>query len=85
MAYSVDPADVIAFYRKLETGYDCVFGSRFIPGGRVIDYPKFKLVLNRLANLMIRTLFLVRYNDVTNAFDAARLPVSNRFYHIIST
>jgi dolichol-phosphate mannosyltransferase len=65
---SDDPADVIAFYRKLESGYDCVFGSRFIPGGLVIGYPKFKLVLNRLANLMIRTLFFVRYNDVTNAF-----------------
>jgi len=65
---SDDPADVIAFYRKLESGYDCVFGSRFIRGGRVIDYPKFKLVLNRLANLMIRTLFVIRYNDVTNAF-----------------
>jgi len=43
---SDDPADVIAFYRKLESGYDCVFGSRFVRGGRVIDYPKFKLVLS---------------------------------------
>lgn len=64
---SDDPADIVAFYRKLESGYDCVFGSRFVRGGRVIDYPKLKLVLNRLANLMIRTLFVIRYNDVTNA------------------
>jgi dolichol-phosphate mannosyltransferase len=69
---SDNPADVVAFYRKLESGYDCVFGSRFVPGGRVIDYPKFKLVLNRLANLMIRTLFVIRYNDVTNAFKLYR-------------
>jgi dolichol-phosphate mannosyltransferase len=69
---SDDPADVIAFYRKLDSGYDCVFGSRFIRGAQVIDYPKFKLVLNRLANLMIRTLFLMRYNDVTNAFKLYR-------------
>jgi len=69
---SDDPADVVAFYRKLESGYDCVFGSRFLRGGRVIDYPKFKLVLNRLANLMIRTLFVIRYNDVTNAFKLYR-------------
>jgi dolichol-phosphate mannosyltransferase len=66
------PADVVAFYRKLEGGYDCVFGSRFIPGGHVVDYPKFKLVLNRVANLMIRTLFRMRYNDVTNAFKLYR-------------
>ena len=79
---SDDPGDVIAFYRKLETGYDCVFGSRFVRGARCVDCPKFKLVLNRLANLMIRTLFLLRYDDVTNAFGcigAMRLPVSNRF------
>jgi dolichol-phosphate mannosyltransferase len=69
---SDDPADVIAFYRKLESGYDCVFGSRFIRGARVIDYPKFKLVLNRIANLMIRTLFVIRYNDTTNAFKLYR-------------
>jgi dolichol-phosphate mannosyltransferase len=69
---SDDPADVIAFYRKLGSNYDCVFGSRFIRGARVVNYPKFKLVLNRLANLMIRTFFLVRYNDVTNAFKLYR-------------
>jgi dolichol-phosphate mannosyltransferase len=69
---SDDPADIIAFYRKLESGYDCVFGSRFIRGGCVVDYPKFKLVLNRLANLLIRTLFAVRYNDMTNAFKLYR-------------
>src|SRR5215471_9635734 len=38
---SDDPADVIAFYRRLESGYDCVFGSRFIRGRHAIDYPRF--------------------------------------------
>src|SRR5205085_8211569 len=69
---SDDPADVVAFYRKLQSGYDCVFGSRFIRGGRVADYPKLKLVMNRLANLVIRLLILVRYNDFTNAFKLYR-------------
>lgn len=69
---SDDPADLVAFYRKLESGYDCVFGSRFVRGGRVNDYPKLKLALNRLANLLICILFLLRYNDVTNAFKLYR-------------
>jgi dolichol-phosphate mannosyltransferase len=69
---SDDPADLVAFYRKLESGYDCVFGSRFVRGGRTNDYPKLKLALNRLANLLIRILFLLRYNDVTNAFKLYR-------------
>jgi dolichol-phosphate mannosyltransferase len=69
---SDDPADLVTFYRTLESGYDCVFGSRFARGGHVRDYPKLKLALNRLANFMIRMLFLLRYNDVTNAFKLYR-------------
>jgi dolichol-phosphate mannosyltransferase len=69
---SDDPADLVRFYRKLERGYDCVFGSRFIRGGRVTDYPVLKLALNRMANLLIGILFLLSYNDVTNAFKLYR-------------
>lgn len=69
---SDDPADLVQFFRKLESGYDCVFGSRFIRDGRVTDYPKHKLLLNRAGNLLIRTLFLLGYNDVTNAFKLYR-------------
>jgi dolichol-phosphate mannosyltransferase len=69
---SDDPEDLAVYYRKLEEGYECVFGSRFIPGGRVIDYPFHKLVLNRLANTLIRLFFAISYNDVTNAFKCYR-------------
>lgn len=65
---SDSPADLVAFARKLAEGYDCVFGSRFVRGGRTIDYPLPKLLLNRFANSVIQALFLIRYNDVTNAF-----------------
>lgn len=72
---SDDPADVVAFHRKLNEGYDCVFGSRFSPGGHVVDYPLHKLVLNRVANNFIRLLFQLRYNDFTNAFKCYRREV----------
>ena len=72
---SDSPADVVAYARKLEEGYECVFGSRFIPGGRVVDYPLHKLVLNRLANGFIQMLFGLRLNDTTNAFKAYRREV----------
>src|SRR5581483_3879767 len=45
------------------------------PGSRVEGYPRLKLVINRLANLFIRLLFGLRYNDVTNAFKAYRATV----------
>jgi dolichol-phosphate mannosyltransferase len=63
------PVDLVKYFRKMEAGnYDCVFGSRFIKGGKTIDYPKNKLWLNRLTNGIIQVLFGIRYNDTTNAF-----------------
>ena len=47
---------------------DAVFGSRFIKGSKVIDYPKKKLILNRIFNITTKLLFISDYNDFTNAF-----------------
>jgi len=48
------------------------FGSRFMRGSRIYDYPAPKLLMNRMANTFIRLLFGFRYNDVTNAFKLYR-------------
>lgn len=74
MADSSDtPRDLVRFFRTIETGeYDCVFGTRFAPESRVVDYPWLKLALNRLANKFIQVLFGLRYNDTTNAFKMYR-------------
>ncbi|MBF0278530.1 MAG: glycosyltransferase family 2 protein [SAR324 cluster bacterium] len=69
---SESPQDVVMFFKKLEEGYDCIFGSRFIKGGKTHNYPVFKLLVNRFANLFISILFGVRYNDTTNAFKMYR-------------
>ena len=69
---SDDCRDVVRYWEKLNEGYEAVFGSRFISGGGVIDYPLPKYVLNRLANLFIRLLFGLKFNDTTNAFKAYR-------------
>jgi dolichol-phosphate mannosyltransferase len=69
---SDDPRDVVRYYRKLEEGYDCVFGSRFRRGSRVVGYPRGKLVVNRIVNKAIQLLFWTRFNDLTNAFKAYR-------------
>ena len=67
------PSDLVAYFRAMEKGgYDCVFGSRFMKGGKVIDYPKNKIFLNRFTNNIIKMLFRIRYNDTTNAFKLYR-------------
>jgi dolichol-phosphate mannosyltransferase len=69
---SDDARDVVRYWELLNGGWDAVFGSRFIRGGGVLDYPAHKLVVNRLANLFLRLLFNVPLNDFTNAFKAYR-------------
>lgn len=81
---SDSPADLVQYYLKVSEGYECVFGSRFIPGGKIIDYPRHKLLLNRMANTFIRLLFGFRYNDVTNAFKCYRREVVEGMLPLIS-
>jgi dolichol-phosphate mannosyltransferase len=69
---SDSPGDLVRYYHKLCEGYEAVFGSRFMSGGKALDYPVHKLILNRMANNFIRMLFGIRYNDVTNAFKMYR-------------
>jgi len=79
-----DASDVVAYWRKLEEGYDCVFGSRFMRGAKIVDYPWFKLVLNRGANAFVALLFGVRYYDMTNAFKCYRREVIEGVRPILS-
>jgi len=65
---SDSPDDLVSYWDLLCSGYECVFGSRFIKGGAVHDYPTVKLVLNRVANWFIKTIFHIGLNDTTNAF-----------------
>jgi dolichol-phosphate mannosyltransferase len=66
---SDDPEDLVRFYNKMiEGNYDCVFGSRFSKGGKVYDYPKLKLIINRIANHIVKIIFRLNFNDCTNAF-----------------
>ncbi|MFI5122081.1 MAG: glycosyltransferase family 2 protein [Vicinamibacteria bacterium] len=81
---SDDPADLVRYQRLLEQGYDCVFGSRFMRESKVYDYPRFKLILNRLANWFIRVLFRHGFNDTTNAFKAYRREVVQTIQPLLS-
>jgi dolichol-phosphate mannosyltransferase len=81
---SDSPVDLVAYYRLLESGYDCAFGSRFVRGAAVSGYPWFKLALNRAANTFIRMVFRHGYNDTTNAFKAYRREVIETVQPLLS-
>ena len=66
---SDDIADLRKYYNIIkDEKVDAVFGSRFIKESKIVDYPKKKLILNRIFNLVTKLLFISDYNDFTNAF-----------------
>ena len=81
---SDSPRDLLQYYRKVAEGYDCAFGSRFIQGSKILDYPVHKLAINRMANWFIKTLFRLRYNDTTNAFKCYRRQAIDGIQPLIS-
>lgn len=81
---SDDCRDVVRYWEKLNEGFDCVFGSRFMKGGGTIDYPPIKLFLNRMANAFVRFMFRHGLNDTTNAFKAYRKEVIEGVRPILS-
>jgi dolichol-phosphate mannosyltransferase len=81
---SDDCRDAVRYWEKLNEGYDCVFGSRFMKGGGTIDYPPIKLLMNRMANAFVRFMFRHGLNDTTNAFKAYRKDVIDGIRPILS-
>ena len=77
------PADLVRYHRLLEEGYDCAFGSRFMPGASV-GLPAVQVRPQPPANQFIRFLFRHRYNDTTNAFKAYRREVIETVQPLLS-
>ena len=72
---SDSPKDLVSYWKCIQDGNDCVFGSRFIRGGKVYNYPLVKLLANRVVNTVIRFAFNIQCNDITNAFKMYRREV----------
>ena len=79
------PRDVLRSYEIIKEGNsDCVFGSRFIEGGTVYNYPLVKLVLNRIFNNYTRIKSKYEYNDFTNIFKTYKRTAINEITPILS-
>lgn len=52
-----------------------VIGSRFVAGAEMIGYPFSKRLMNRLFHLVVKTLFRIRQNDLTNNFKLYRAEI----------
>ena len=83
---SDDVNDVYKYYKIINSNknLDAVFGTRFAKNSKVRNYPYFKLILNRIANNIIRLLFLSKYNDFTNAFKIYKKDVLLKLFPLVS-
>jgi dolichol-phosphate mannosyltransferase len=77
---SHDPAQLPALVAAARD-HDIVIGSRYIPGGRIVNWPRRRQLLSRFANAYIRTVTRLRPHDCTSGYRCwrrsalARLPL----------
>ena len=57
---------------------DLALGSRYVPGGSVIDWPPHRLALSRFGNLYTRRALRLPLADATGGFRAARMDLVSR-------
>lgn len=69
------PEEIGQFIDKLDAGYDCVWGSRFVAGGGIENLPLYRRILSGggtfLANLVLHTTL----KDMTSGFEAFKAEV----------
>lgn len=67
--------DIQKFLDKLDEGYSCVWGSRFMKGGGVKDLPMYRLFISRGGTILSNTVLGTRLKDMTSGFEAFRAEV----------
>jgi dolichol-phosphate mannosyltransferase len=64
---SHDPAQLPALLAAADDA-DMVIGSRYVPGGRIVNWPMKRHLLSRFANVYIRTVTRVSARDCTSGY-----------------
>ena len=73
------PEEIPRFIEKLDEGYDCVFGCRYLPGGGINNHPLHRRLLSYGGTLLSNTVLGTRLNDMTSGFEAFQRPVLENF------
>ena len=86
MSDSSDTVEDLNTYYEVISNYnlDAVFGSRFIKGGKTVNYPLLKMILNRMGNLLAKFLLWTDLNDFTNGFKIYKRDSLVKLYPLVS-
>ncbi len=64
------PKQIPQFIEKLDEGYDCVWGSRFIPGGDITNQPLYRRILSGGGTILSNFVLGTKLKDMTSGFEA---------------
>ncbi|MBX0334493.1 glycosyltransferase [Pontibacter sp. HSC-14F20] len=83
---SHDPNAISRFLSLLLKDYDCVFGSRFIAGGAIVDSNWKRTFLSRVGTLLSNLLLGTKMHDMTSGFQGFSLEIVRKFlsYNLLS-
>jgi len=57
---------------------DAVLGSRYVPGGTVVNWPTSRMLISRGGNLYVRMALGMPFRDATGGYRAYRMPVLDK-------
>jgi len=57
---------------------DAVLGSRYVPGGTVVNWPTSRMLISRSGNLYVRMALGMPFRDATGGYRAYRMPVLDK-------
>lgn len=63
------PSEIPQFIDKLEAGYDCVWGSRFVSGGDISNHPLYRRILSSGGTLLSNLVLGTKLKDMTSGFE----------------
>ena len=72
---SHDPEEIPNFLKWLNQGYDCVFGSRFAAGGKILNMPIYRKFISKFGTLTANMVLHTKFKDLTSGFEAFNVSV----------
>lgn len=63
------PLEIPSFIQRLDEGYDCVWGSRFIDGGSMKEQPFYRRVLSQGGTYLSNFVLGTKLKDMTSGFE----------------
>ncbi len=80
--FSHHPDDIPKFLARLKDNYDCVFGSRFMPGAVYVRDSLKRYLVSRAGSVLANLLLGTRLTDMTSGFELFSRPVLERVLEI---